>query len=256
MRGLKNAVAIVLLVAVGLPDARCALFGLFPDFWGNVIVATDTTDEGKKLTPPSPGNPVYYLGRSLGERLGTIPGDELPDEKVMTGIVTLILEKQGYLAARPGVNEPTLFMVVQWGYLRPGSGDMSWFLGYNPADDIAANGALHLSAFRTRETETILHYMSGPIYGIIVTAFEFESARTSEPVIYWQTRIGLPANGKSMEEALPVMFDAAGPAIGRPSDKPVLRTAGPNPGGRVWFGEIKVLDVLETLPDEVTEPKR
>jgi hypothetical protein len=146
-----------------------------------------------KLTPPSAGNPVYHLGQSLGERLGTIPGDELPDKKQMNGIVTLILEKQGYLGARPGVNDPTLYMVVQWGYLRPSTGGMKWFLGYNPADDIAANGAFHLSAFRSRETETILRTMNAPIYGIIITAFEFESARTPDPVVYWQTRIGLPA---------------------------------------------------------------
>jgi hypothetical protein len=92
--------------------------------------------------------------------------------------------------------------------------------------------------------------MNAPIYGIIVTAFEFESARTPEPVIYWQTRIGLPANGKSMEEALPVMLAAAGPVIGRASDQPILRSADASPEGRVWIGELKVLEVLDILSDD------
>ena len=66
--------------------------------------------------------------------------------------------------------------------------------------------------------------------------------RTAEPVVYWQTRIGIPANGKSMAEALPVMMLAAGPAIGRPTDKPVLLDADRAREGQVKLGELKFLD--------------
>ncbi|MBE2215567.1 MAG: hypothetical protein IAE82_16970, partial [Opitutaceae bacterium] len=80
-----------------------------------------------------------------------------------------------------------------------------------------------------------------PIYGIIITAFDFKSASTSKPIIFWQTRIGLPANGKSMLQALPTMIIAAGPSIGRASDKPILRDADDVRKGRVDFGDLEVL---------------
>ncbi|MES1195209.1 MAG: hypothetical protein ABUL65_04890, partial [Opitutus sp.] len=113
-------------------------FSLFKNNWGNVLVSTDMTPEGRALTPPTPQNPVYFLGSSVGEKLGTIPGDELPDKKQMTDFVTKILAKQGYLGARPGVHEPTLYLVLQWGYLTPGTGDLRWFLGYDRNQDIGA----------------------------------------------------------------------------------------------------------------------
>lgn len=74
----------------------------------------------------------------------------------------------------------------------------------------------------SREIETILDHAAQPIYGIIVTACEYKSASTPNPITYWQTRIGLPANGKSMIQALPTMVIAAGATIGRETDSPVL----------------------------------
>lgn len=82
---------------------------------------------------------------------------------------------------------------------------------------------------------------SGSVYAIIVTAFANESADTPKPVIYWQTRIGLPANGKSMAKALPTMILAAGPSIGRKADAPVLIDADEVRQGHVEFGAPKVI---------------
>ena len=67
MRSFKFIVVVLVLglLGPGLPSMWGSLFGLFPDFWGDVIVNTDTTAEGRKLTPPTTGKPVYYLGRSL-----------------------------------------------------------------------------------------------------------------------------------------------------------------------------------------------
>ena len=59
--------------------ASAAGFNLFSPAWGDVIVATDTTEEGRELTPPTKGNPVYYLGKSLGCKVGSLRGDRLPD---------------------------------------------------------------------------------------------------------------------------------------------------------------------------------
>lgn len=263
MISLRSFAAIVVLVlGPGLPHATCAGFSLFPNTWGDVIVATDTTLAGKEITPPTPEQPAYYRGMSLGCKLGSIPGDQLPDVRELNKFVARVLAKSGYRAAVPGVHEPTLFLVVQWGYLQPGSDDLSWFLGYNASQDIGAPAfpgqlgpEIWRRNFRSRTISTILENVSGPIYGIIVTAFEFESADTPRPIIYWQTRIGLPANAKSMTEALPAMLVAAGPSIGRPSDSPVLRDADEARRGRVELGDLEVIGYEDLVSPNAPPPQ-
>lgn len=238
-----------LLSVTAASVGRSAEFVLFKNIWGDVIVATDMTTAGKELTPPTPQQPVYYKGLSLGRKLGSIPGDREPDIQQLNQFVAEVLARQGYRPAPPEMEAPDLLVVLQWGYLKPGSEDLLWFLGYNPAQDIAAQANPNMlgpevwrRGFRSREIETILQDSQNSIYGIIVTAFEFKTARSTEPVAYWQTRIGLPASGKSMASALPVMIAAAGPAIGRASDKPLLVNADIAREGQVKLGELKFLD--------------
>lgn len=253
MRSLLRVIALLFVVlGATLSAASAAGFSLFSRRWGNVIVATDTTKAGSELAPPAPGKPVYYLGRTLGARLGSIPGDRMPDEQEMGQFIADVLAKQGYLGAKAGLPPPSLYVVLQWGYLTPGSGELPWFLGYNPAQDIGAPAFPGLlgpevwrRGFRSRTTTTILDYAGTPIYGIILTAFEYDSADTPRPVIYWQTRIALPANGKSMAEALPAMALAAGPAIGRKSDSPALLDVDEARETRVELGELEFRGVVE-----------
>jgi hypothetical protein len=241
------------LIFLGGTLAVHAEFTLFRDIWGDVLVSTDTTAEGKKYAPATKEAPVYYKGLSMGNRLGEgLRGDQEPTVKELNDFAASVLAKQGYLPAQPGKHEPTLLLVLQWGYLDPRTEDLLWFLGYNPRDDIAAPTGSSLlgpevfrRGMRSRATETILEDAQKPVYGIMISAFEYKSAKTTEPIILWQTRIGLPANGKSMQEALPVMLVAAGPAIGRPADKPVLTSADDARSGSVNLGELKFLDSFD-----------
>lgn len=240
-----------LALALIAASSAHAGFGFFSQTWGDVIASTDTTEAGRALVPPTPAQPVYYRGLSLGCKLGSIPGDLPPDVERMNRFVARILAKQGYLAATPG-HEPTLLLVVQWGYLRPRGSDLIWFLGYNASQDIAAPafpGQLGPEVWRrnlrSHTIETILGNADDPNYGVIVTAFKFHPANTPDPLIYWQTRISLPANGKSMTEALPAMLAAADSAIGRPSNSPLLRDADEAREGRVELGPAEVLGYEE-----------
>ncbi len=75
----------------------------------------------------------------MGNRLGEgLHGDEEPTVKELSNFTASVLAKQGRLPAQPGKHEPTLLLVLQWGYLRPESDDLLWFLGYNPDNDVAA----------------------------------------------------------------------------------------------------------------------
>lgn len=252
----STVVSILAGASLALPGANG--FSLWPRSWGDVIVATDTTKEGRKIEPPSPNRPVYYTGHSLGPRLGSISGDDLPDVREMNRLVAKVLAKQGYLGAKPGVHEPTLFLVLQWGYLTPSSGDLVWFLGYDANKDIGAPAIPGMlgpevwrRGFRSRIVEAILDGAGTPNYGIVVTAFDYKSASTTKPIIYWQTRIALPATGKSMAEALPAMMLAAGPVIGRESDTPALIDVDNAREVRIELGELQYRGVVgEAEKDE------
>ena len=242
------AATLLLMLGFATPRAWASKFMLFKSVWGDAIVVTDMTTAGRALTPPTPAKPVYFRGQSLGSKLGSIPGDVIPEEKKFDQFVAKILAKQGYLPARPGVHEPTLFLVVQWGYITPRWNNMSWFLGYDPNKDVGANWTpnflgpeVFLKDFRSRVVETVIDTMSDAAYGIIVTAFDYKSASTSSPIAYWQTRVGLPAVGKTMAVALPTMIAAAGPTIGRETDGPVLSDADDARPGHVDLGELKVV---------------
>ncbi|MFW6353973.1 MAG: hypothetical protein ACOC3I_06260 [Verrucomicrobiota bacterium] len=225
---------------------------LFPRSWGDVIVNTDMTPAGRELVLPTPESPVFYRGQSLGNRFGATPGDRQPTDAEMGRVVAEILQGQGYRPAVAGTHEPSLFLVLQWGLLRPGRGDLAWFLGYRAADDIGAAsfpGALGPEVFRrnfrTRTVETLLQAMREPLYGVIITAFDYASASTDDPVVYWQTRIGLSARGKSMEQALPAMVAAAGPSIGRETKAPVLRDPDETYEGYTRPEALELLEVLD-----------
>jgi hypothetical protein len=244
--------ALLALIFGALPSAYAG-FNLFRNIWGDVLVATDTTDEGKKFPAATKEQPVYYKGLSMGNKLGSgLRGDKEPTMQELNSFAASILAKQGYLPAKPGVHEPALLLVLQWGYLEPSSDDLLWFLGYNSRDDIAAPTQINFlgaevfrRGMRSRAIETILQDAQHPIYGIMISAFEHKSAKTLSPVILWQTRIGLPTNGKSMAEAMPVMLVAAGPAIGRPADKPVLLDADAARAGSVNLGDLKFIESFE-----------
>lgn len=255
MRSLRLSPSFVLvlsMISLGLSSAARADFALFRNVWGDVLISTDATPEGRALTQPTRESPVYYVGKSLGNKLGSIRGDDMPPEKEMTNTVAKILAKQGYVGAKPGIHDPDLYLVVQWGYMEPGNGDLMWFLGYDASQDIAAPmfpGMLGMEIFRrgmrSHSIQTILDDVKDPIYGIIVTAFDYKSANTPKPVVYWQTRIGLPANGKSMAQALPTMLVAASNSFGRESKSPMLVDADTARAGVVKLGELQFLDVVK-----------
>jgi hypothetical protein len=247
MRLPRTALAAFGLAALLAPGASGGEFVLFRSIWGEAIVNTDMTPAGRELTPPTPDHPVYYVGRSLAAKLGSIPGDQEPPVPDVNALAAKLLAKQGYLPAGPG-HEPTLFLVVQWGHLKPGKDDLGWFMGYGKVNDIAAPSTPIIGALlwnmRSRDVETIVDYASDPLYGIIVTAFDHASARTANPVALWQTRIALPALGKSMADALPTMFIAGAPYFGRETDRPTLRDADTVREGHVKFGDTKFLEDL------------
>ena len=248
---MRIPLALVLLAVGGrAPGAGGANGGGFYDGWGPVVVTTVITAAGKAFTPPTNAQPTYYRGSSLGRSLGSIPGDTEPEPKELARFVAGILAQQGYVAAAPGQHDPALFLVVQWGYLRRGEDDLLWFLGCDPTMDYAGTdqAGLFQRNLHSRAVETIMNDARSAIYGLVLTAYDPKTVHSPRPVAYWQTRVGLPANGKSMAQALPVMVASAGPAIGHPAEEPALFDTDNARAGRVTLGELRFIDYLNEVP--------
>gem|GEM_PF-946495 len=251
--------SLVLFFLMPGEEAEAGL-NLFKDSWGDVITVTEMTDAGRAQLRPSPESPVYFKGRNLGCKLGGgIPGDKEPDIEEMADCVTRLLAGQGYIGAESMGKEPELYIVLSWGYLRPGYGEdasdeLLAFLGYDPSQDIAASGTMgHLIGpevfrrnMRSQYMQTIHDYAGKPLYGLMITAFDYKSASTPNPILYWQTRVAIPARGKYMAHAMPAMMAIAAPIIGRETEKPVLQDA----DVRVEFGDLEVLNYVNSESEE------
>jgi hypothetical protein len=79
-------------------------------------VITELTVEGKKLPPPSPAHPVYYVTESAGVRKeGHAPADRQPPKaEELAATLQRALAVNGYLPATPA-HPPTLLIVYYWG---------------------------------------------------------------------------------------------------------------------------------------------
>ena len=81
-----------------------------------VDVVVDTTDAGEKVTPPSPGHPVYFVQVTRGY----ITGGEKPPPPTpaVQRLLARALYDQGYKLATKK-SPPSLLLMFWWGYMAP-----------------------------------------------------------------------------------------------------------------------------------------
>ena len=82
-----------------------------------LTVITEMTDEGKKLPPVTSEHPAYYITQSSGYHS---LGDSSGDKKIMAQadverLLTKSLASNGYLAANPPAQTPSLVIFYTWG---------------------------------------------------------------------------------------------------------------------------------------------
>jgi hypothetical protein len=219
---------------------------------GDVVVVTDVTAAGRLLAPPSPERPVYFKGLTLGNKFGSIGGDQEPDKAALTKFVTKLLHKQGFRGSPGDAHPPTQFLVLQWGYMSTNASGKLDFLGYDPSQDIGASPNPNLlgpevffRGMRTPEIQLVLDLANEPMYAVSITSIDYATANTAHPVALWQTRIGFSATGNYMANALPKMIAAAADQIGRATERPTLRDPNSLRKGEVTLGEMEIKDIDE-----------
>ena len=243
-----------------------AAFSIFGDLFKNdlnVIINTELTEAGEKAGLPSPSNPVYIDGVFYGfNNMGTAYGQqkEPPAEDMVSGIFKE-LDKQGYIFTTDS-HPPTQLITIHWGTMRSiGSGrgaSPKWlhFLGgdklgleYELVPFGTMDPGLARRGMRSGKEEAIVQAAKKDLYYIQIAAYEFNSAVEGDnPIKYWETRIATVAQGKSIVEALPTMIEIAGPAIGIPNDKPMIRDTS-DLDANVTAGDIEVIGTLDEEPN-------
>jgi hypothetical protein len=83
-------------------------------------VITEVTDEGKKLPPPTPAHPTYYVAQPGGYHVeGHGPGGEHPPKpEILESTMRRALAVNGYQPAAPE-HPPTIAILYHWGSHNP-----------------------------------------------------------------------------------------------------------------------------------------
>lgn len=218
-----------------------------------VIVNVDLTEEGRKIPPPTPGRPAYYVPVILGyhESGKIVAGEEPPKREELIRQLGGALAKEGYVlqALRPDANRtlPALILAIEWGYLNPlviehGGLDLSTGEGGtmappgirdNPAQDtstdfnqaemitlVAGSAIKRQAAFTSGDWEKLRDAVAEGRYYIIVSAFDFQASLKGEQKLLWRARMSTERQGVWMNDVVPTLVTAGAPLFGRQTDLP------------------------------------
>jgi hypothetical protein len=216
----------------------------------DVLTVTDVTEEGRSWPLPEPGKPVFYEAISFGS--GSFPGlggDVRPKSRAMVDLIVKTLAEQGFQRAKEkGVAK--VFLSISWGYNRANLG----VLGFLGGDKLGLMWELNNSPFEARgaprwtrsaTAEAVMQLAESDIYFASIQAFDLEKLDAGEMVLLWHTRIVCEARGLYMSAAMPIMIVAGGPYIGRETKKPIWRDAYDLKKGRIDFGPLKTIEMIE-----------
>ena len=213
-----------------------------------MLVATDVTKEGRKISPPTAERPAYYVPVILGySETGDISQHYLrrpADEPILRGVIEA-LAKQHYLVASRDF-PPTLTIAIEWGTVTPvyyGEekeqqvvnaweirarvlGDQEWGLGN-------AGYAAEMMDLRGRHFLTISAF-----------AYQREATKKKPDILLWRAHATTNHWGNFLDEIIQPLITVATPALGR-ATKP----------GAVWSDRIGQVEIGEATVSE-TDVKR
>lgn len=254
---------------------------------GDVIVVVDVSEAGKKVAPPSPEHPAFYVPLVIGyrEEGGVLGGEKAPPPKdVVLRHFAKTLAEQGYRVVAPGTGEPTLLLVFSWGSWNPlhdtmpieaspdetesnlpppGPGELTRTLpstnGRNMLALVAGNTVKNIPWMPSNMTNTELENVTSDAadnrYFAVVAAFDWAAAQEKKRVILWSAKMSIRSTGVWLDEILPAMIASGGPFFGRETLErqqvavPLVRD------GKVELGELQNKGVVgEPTPSAAGEP--
>lgn len=217
----------------------------------DILTVTDVTDEGRSWPSPEPGKPVYYEAISFGTRnFPGLAGDPTPNSRAMLNLIVKTLAKQGFVRA-PKKGVAKVFLSIGWGYSRANLSALG-FLGGNKLDlmwELESGPMLSPNVlrrgFRGVDEVKVMEAANSDLYIASIQAFDLVALDAGKKILLWHTRIACEATGLTMAETMPTMIIAAGPFIGRETQKPVWRDLTDLRKANVDIGEAKMLDFVD-----------
>jgi hypothetical protein len=180
-----------------------------------ILEAVDVTEAGKKIQPPTPEHPTYYLPLFLGYK--DVGGHEPyymrppPADAEIQRHLTTALAKQGYVVANKDV-QPTIVLVFEWGTVAPrvmggrvlNVSEMRAYVAGAAGRDLDRHGAYYpeLSNLAAR------HYL-------LVTAFKYRTAVEEPEVMLWRAHVTTAHWGNYLDEVLATLITRAAPILGK-----------------------------------------
>lgn len=256
--GRKLSVFVVALVswsasyAGGNDNSRGALH--------SVIVASDLTDDGRKVEHPTKEKPVYYLPRVIGyQALGEATAGELAVKpELVLHEAAKVLAKEGYLVATKETAVPTLILLFQWGYLKPSRSDegaiTTEFEGNKMTGLIAGQKAGDLYPKFDRD---ITEATYEDRYFVLIAAYDLaEYQKHKQKKLLWVTRMSTSMTKTSLEDVAPMLISQGGPVFGRDSGHPKTQIVPETKEGRVESGQLNVIELINPAEEKSSSPQK
>ncbi|MSU24382.1 MAG: hypothetical protein EXS32_11230 [Opitutus sp.] len=253
-----RCLALLAFVALG------PLSPLSAGFWGfgapkeaDVNVVVDMTEAGRKVAPPTKGQPAFYYPVLAGYRESgsLVAGEKSPPPTPVAKLLAKALAAQHYYVMGAKTPTPTLILVFHWGYMNPqiddtGDDENPSQIFWNQKEMlalVAGNTVKNVGSFSS-EREDILQNMRDDRYFVIVSAYDFEAAKEKKKVLLWQAKMSTPSNRVSLAQVIPSMITAGGPRFGRETKLPESVTAPLAKEGKVEIGTPTVVDDTVKAP--------
>jgi hypothetical protein len=205
-----------------------------------LLLATDFTREGREVSPPAAGKPVYYVPVVMGyQERGMLQGHyerRPPDDVVVRGLVEA-LAKQGYRMASRDF-PPSLTITLEWGTITPvfvgrrviNAAEMRTIIIGSTEFDTVNRYAGHMAEILSL---TARHYL-------IVSAFKYQRTAKTPDVLLWRTHATTDAWGNYLEELAKPLISLAETGFGREVKPGTTWMNGKT--GQVQIGELKVIE--------------
>ena len=205
-------------------------------------VVVDMTPMGENVPKPTREKPAYYLPVPGGyQELGGIFRRKVPPpppEAEIEEIFTRALAEQGYLPAT-AKTPPSLIISYTWGRILPilvGRGKLAVvqneadMLSMVAGDKLDARSTNHPSAWMSE----ILTNERRPQRFLKVMAFDYNAWKNHRTVLLWQALVTTP--GILVTNIMPTLIEAAAPALGSGTARPIIATVPFIPPGSVIAG--------------------
>lgn len=244
----------------------------------DVMIVTEYTQAGRKLPPPSPGRPQYFvqLKGAYTEVGDVIAGERKPPDDYLATILRESLAQAGYLPADRG-HPPAIALFYRWGSFNKLSpiDDPTGANGPEPDDPLQSlnlveraalvggtkfavemahamqSGTLNFLESSSPRTAFLVQLARGNLYFLMASAYDYPAAAQGKRVLLWSTKVSTDSNGVAMDESIPQLVASAGPYFGHETGGPVRLNRPVVKEGKVLFG---VPVVKEYLPPDAPPP--